>query len=189
MSRIGRQIDFSREKSSSAQSEEMSSYTFHTSLITNLVLDRYNVSLMIFPILYPQRISPIIQFPLDDIDLTLVDHLSLYLSTCPIKHLFWPSVSYNSQDNTVQGSSPHKCGQKVCCRTFNTVVAVFSLDILRHLPILCSHSAYLYHQSVLETFSWTVDHLYRPWPWLTKDAFILNITSYAVMIKTNFSIC
>ena len=69
------------------------------------------------------------------------------------------------------------------------VVAAFSLDILRHLPILCSHSAYLYQQSVPGTFSWTIDHLYRPWPWLAKNAFILNITSYAIMIKTNFSIC
>ena len=28
--------------------------------------------------------------------------------------------------NTVQGSSPHKCGQKSCCNAFNAVVAAFS---------------------------------------------------------------
>ena len=28
--------------------------------------------------------------------------------------------------NTVQGSSPHKCGQESCCNAFNAVVAAFS---------------------------------------------------------------
>ena len=28
--------------------------------------------------------------------------------------------------NTVQGSSPHKCGQESCCNVFNAVVAAFS---------------------------------------------------------------
>ena len=30
---------------------------------------------------------------------------------------------------TVQGYSPHKCGQKSCCSAFNAVVAAFLLDI------------------------------------------------------------
>ena len=28
-----------------------------------------------------------------------------------------------------RGSSPHKCGQKSCCSTFNAVVIAFLLDI------------------------------------------------------------
>ena len=140
MSRTGRQIDFSREKLLSAQSEEMSSYTFHTSLITDLVLDCYSVSLVIFPIPYPLRISHIIQFPLDDLDPTLVDYLSLYLSVCPIRHPFWLSVSCGSQDSTIQESSPHKCGQKVSYKTFNAVVKlsplIFQDTSLSCVPIM-----------------------------------------------------
>ena len=172
-----------------AQSEEMSSYIFHTSLITDLVFDCYSVSLVIFSISPPWRISHIIWFPLDDLDPTLVDELSLYLSSYPIRHPLWPSVSCGSQDSTVQGSSLHKCGQKISYRTFNAVVTVFPLDILGHFPVLCSNSAYPYQQSVPRTFSQTVDHLYKPQPWLVEDALILDTTLCAIMIKTDFSVC
>ena len=57
---------------------------------------------------------------------TLVDHLSSHLSVCPIRHSLWLSVSYGSKDNNVQGSSPHKCGQKSSCSAFNVVVAALS---------------------------------------------------------------
>jgi len=70
-------------------------------------------------------ISYIIYLSLDHLDPTLVGHLSLYLSTCPIRHSFWLSVSCDSQGSTVQRSSPHKCGQKSSCSTFNAVVAAF----------------------------------------------------------------
>ena len=63
--------------------------------------------------------------PLNHLDPTLVDHLSPYLSTCPIKHFLWLSVSCDSQDSTIQGSSLHKCGQKSSCNAFNAVVATF----------------------------------------------------------------
>ena len=69
------------------------------------------------------------------------------------------------------------------------VVAAFLLDILGHLPILCSHNAYPYPQSVLGMFSRMVDHFYGPQPWLAEDALILGTTPYAIMIKTDFSVC
>ena len=56
------------------------------------------------------------------------------------------------------------------------MVATFSLDILGHLPVLCSHNAYPYQLSVLGTFSRAVDHFYGPRPWLAEDALILGIT-------------
>ena len=59
-------------------------------------------------------------------DRTLVHHLSLHLSTCPISHLLWLSVNGSGWNYTVQRSSPHKCGQKSCCSAFNVVVAVFA---------------------------------------------------------------
>ena len=63
--------------------------------------------------------------PLNHLDPTLVDHPNPYLSTCPIRHPLWFSVSCSSQCSTVQRSSPHKCGQKSSCSAFNAVVAAF----------------------------------------------------------------
>ena len=71
------------------------------------------------------RVSYIIQFLLDHLDPTLVDHLSSYLSTYPIRHPFWLSVSCGSQGSIVYGPSPHKYGQKSSCSPFNAVVAAF----------------------------------------------------------------
>jgi len=44
---------------------------------------------------------------LNDFGLTLIDHLSHYLSACPIGHPLKPSMSWGSQGSTVQRSSPH----------------------------------------------------------------------------------
>ena len=63
------------------------------------------------------------------LDRTLLSHLYLHSSTCPIKHLLWLSVSCSGWDYTVQGSYSHKCGQKSCCSALNTVVTAFLLDI------------------------------------------------------------
>ena len=46
-------------------------------------------------------------------------------SSKPLLDPFWPSVSCGSQGNTVQKSSPHKCGQKSSYSAFNAVVAAF----------------------------------------------------------------
>ena len=79
------------------------------------------------------RVSYIIQLHLGQLDPTLVDHLSPYLSACLIRHPFWLSVSCGHQDNTVQGSPQHKCGQKSSCNVFNAEVAAF-LYIFWSLP-------------------------------------------------------
>ena len=84
------QNELSLEKSSSVQSEEISSYIYPTSLITSLVLDCYSISLLIFPILYSWWVSSLILLILNDLGLPLVDHPSLYLSVCPIGHPFQP---------------------------------------------------------------------------------------------------
>ena len=68
-------------------------------------------------------------FLLDHLDRTLVHHLNLYSSICLVKYLLWLSVNSGGWDYTVQGSSSHKCGQKICCSAFNVVVATFPLDI------------------------------------------------------------
>ena len=57
-------------------------------MITGLVLDCYNVSLLNFLIPHSWQVSSLIQFILNNPDLPLVDHLSLYLSACPIRHPF-----------------------------------------------------------------------------------------------------
>ena len=80
------------------------------------------------------RVSYIIQLSLDHPDPTLIDRLILYLSVCPIKHPIWLSMSCNSQGNTVQKSSPHKCGQKSSFGAFNAVVAAFPQIFLGSLP-------------------------------------------------------
>ena len=59
-------------------------------------------------------------------DRTLVHHLSLHLSICPIRHLLWLFVNDGGWNCTVQRSSPHKCGQKSCCSVFNAMVAAFA---------------------------------------------------------------
>ena len=38
--------------------------------------------------------------------------------------------------HTVQGSSPHKCGQEISCNAFNAVVAAFPWDISASLSLL-----------------------------------------------------
>ena len=68
-------------------------------------------------------------FHLDHLDRTLVNHLNLHSSICPIRYLLWLSVNGGGWDYTVQGSSLHKCDQKSCCNAFNAMVETFLLDI------------------------------------------------------------
>ena len=93
------------------------------------------------------KVSCIIQLPLDHLDHALVDHLSPYLSVCPIRHPLWLFVSCGSQGSTVRGSSPHKCGQKSSCSAFNAVVENFfqiflsshhPYTFMMHVPIIGS---------------------------------------------------
>ena len=46
--------------------------------------------------------------------------------------------------DTVQGSSPHKCGQESSCDAFNAVVAVFAQDISVSLFFPYALVIYLY---------------------------------------------
>ena len=92
------------------------------------------------------RVSYIIQFSLDDLEITLVDHLSYYLSACCIGHPFWPSISQDSQCSTVLGSSPNKCGQIVSCIVFNAVATAFSQIFLGSH----SSSAFIMHALISE---------------------------------------
>ena len=87
---------------------------------------------------------------------TLVDHLSPYLSTCPIRHLLWFSVSCDSQDSTVQESSPHKCGQKSSYSAFNAVVATFP-QIFFGFLLFCM---FIRHVPIIET-SWRITLIVR----------------------------
>ena len=59
-------------------------------MITGLILDCYNVSLLNFPIPHSWQVSSLIQFILNNPGLPLVDHFYLYLSVCLIGHLFQP---------------------------------------------------------------------------------------------------
>ena len=93
------------------------------------------------------RISYIIQLLFLYLDTTLVDHLSHYLSACPIRHLLQFSVSCGSQGSTVQGSSPHKCSQKVSCRAFNVVATTFP----QIFPSFHSSGMFIMHVPLNET--------------------------------------
>ena len=63
---------------------------------------------------------------------------------------------------TVQGSSPHKCGQKSYYSAFNAMVAAFLLDIFAFLPYSHLPKVYPYHWKLLE------GHLSRPGTCLTS---------------------
>ena len=52
--------------------------------------------------------------------------------------------------HTVQGSSPHKCGQESSCNAFNAVVAAFSQDISASLSLPCALVIYLHLWNFLE---------------------------------------
>ena len=82
---------------------------------------------------FPWKIFPIIQFPLNYLPPTLVHHLSHHLSICPIKLLLQLFLSCDLLGNTVQRSTPHKCGHKSRYNVFNVVVAAF-LQIFWSLP-------------------------------------------------------
>ena len=89
-------------------------------------------------------------FLLDHLNRTLVNHLNLHSSTCPIKHLLWLFVNSGCWECTVQGSSPYKCGWKGCCSAFNAVVAAFLLDIYVFLSSSYVLEVHPYHWKFLE---------------------------------------
>ena len=62
----------------------------------------------------------------DHLNPTLVIHLRLHLSVCPIGHVFWFFMSRSNQSLTVQMSFPHKCSQESSYSAFNATAATFS---------------------------------------------------------------
>ena len=90
----------------------------------------------------------------------IVLHCSILSSTClssslvlefplPLSQLF-DFLGVKMIQNTVQRSSPHKCGQESCCNAFNAVVAAFSQDISTFLSLPCTLVSYLHLWNFLE---------------------------------------
>ena len=100
----------------------------------------------------------------DHLNCTLVIHRNLHLSACLIKHFLWLSVHSGSWDCTIQGSSPHKCGQKSCCSAFNAMVAAFLLDI----------STFLSSSYVLEV---------RPYRWTFLEGHLSHLRACAIDVN------
>ena len=95
-------------------------------------------------------------FLLDHLDRTLVSYLNLHSSTCLIRHLLWLFVNGSGWDYTIQGSSPHKWGQKSSCNALNAVVTTFLLDISAFLSSSYAPEVHPYRWKLLK------DHLGFP---------------------------
>ena len=90
----------------------------------------------------------------------IVLHCSILSSTCLSSSLVLEFLFLLSQlfdflgvkviQNTVQRSSPHKCGQESCCNAFNAVVAAFSQDMSASLSLPCTLVSYLHLWNFLE---------------------------------------
>ena len=102
---------------------------------------------------------------------TLVYHLNLYSSICLIKHLPYLFVNGSGWDYTVQRSSPHKCGQKSRCSSFNAVVTAFPLDISVFLSSLYVLEVYPHRWRLLE------GHPSHPGACLTDIRLVRGVTS------------
>ena len=79
-----------KEKTSSAKSEDNDSYSMFLGDVTSLALCYYNVSFLIFFHPFSWHISVFIQLIFNNLGFPLVDHPSLYLSVYPIEHPFLP---------------------------------------------------------------------------------------------------
>ena len=90
---------------------------------------------------------------MDHLTPTLVVHLRLHLSICPIRHLFWFSVRCNNQSFTVQMSFPHKCGQKSGYSVFNVVAVAFPYIFCAFPPSFQIHRTRPPLLNFLEDFS------------------------------------
>ena len=120
------------------QSEEVNVHINQSKLSTNTDQITTVFRLEFFRFLCSWKVSHIIQFLMDHLDPTLVDHLSYYLSTYPIRHLLQLYVSCSSQNSNVQRSFPHKCNKKSSCNIFNTVATTFSQIFWISFLFVCS---------------------------------------------------
>ena len=133
----------------------------NTTLNTTINLSLFSFTIFFFDPSLMGGSFTLYSFLLDHLNRTLVNHLNLHSSTCPIKHLLWLSMNGCGWDCAVQGSSPHKCSQKSCCSAFNAVVTAFLLDISAFLSSSYVPEVHPYHWKFLE------GHLSRPSTCLT----------------------
>ena len=75
---------------------------------------------------------------------------SLVLKLLFLLSQFFDFLGVKVIKNTVQRSTPHKCGQESCCNAFNAVVAAFSQDISASLSRPCTLVIYLHLWNFLE---------------------------------------
>ena len=116
-------------------------------------------------------------FFLDHPGPTLVSHPCLYLSTRPIYHSFWRSVSCGDPDNTVQGSYPHKWNQDV---SYEYLMRRWQLIL--ELP--------LYYTPMIVSLHWSFPlgrfgrlplvacHFLLPWSWFAEDRIVHDNVSW-----------
>ena len=93
-------------------------------------------------------------FLFNHLDRSLVNHPNLHSSMRPISPLLWFSRDGSSWEYIVQGSSPHKCGQKSCCNALNAAVTAFLLDISAFLSSPYVPKVYPYHWRFLGQLSY-----------------------------------
>ena len=108
-----------------------------------------------------RRIFFIIQPLLADLGLPLNDRAGHYLSACPIRFPPKSSMSCGNQDSTIQGPSPHKCGQVVWWGALNVLVATIPPVTSGLTPSL---KLFLYSVASSGNVPLT-------WPWLASLAF------------------
>ena len=157
-------------------------------MITSLFSDYYSVSLSISLPLPPSSEVPyIIYHSLIDLHPPLVDHPDYYLSAYLIRHPPWPFVSWGSQNSTIQGSSQHKCGQKISCRAFNAMVPAFPKIFLSFHPSWML----IMHIPISET-SWNVTLRDRIYIWsglyLSEEILLLELSSQSFCLHLTHGI-
>ena len=91
----------------------------------------------------------------------IVLHYSIPSSTCLLSSLvlqfpppflqFFDFLETKITFTTVQGSSPHKCGQESSCKAFNAMIAAFSQDISASLSLPFTLATYPHFWNFLES--------------------------------------
>ena len=121
-----------------------------------LFLSRYYSS-------YFSMVSPIFSCPplMKGLFSYIVLHYSILSSTCLLSSLvlqfplpflqLFDFLEIKITFNTVQGSSPHKCGQESSCKAFNAVIAAFPLDISASLSLPFTLATYPHLWNFLES--------------------------------------
>ena len=122
----------------------------NTTLSTTVIHFLFFFTMFFDPLLIGGGSFTLYSFLLDHLDCTLVNHLNFHSNICSINPLFWFFVNGGSWEGTVQGFSPHKCGQKGCCCAFNVVVTAFLLDIFVFLSSSYMPEVHPYRWKFLE---------------------------------------